>query len=361
MAVRRGPEGPWAGALLREVIARVKRGWPPGLVLFAGDEAWHLDRAKRSILDALVPDDASFGLTVFDDEKVSTATVAAAARSGGGMFASRRVVVVRDLALLEGEAEKDKIEPLAAYAADPSPDSHVLVLARALDRKRRLHASLAEAGTLLVFRSPASEPEVAEATAAVEGMAREAGIALGSGAAAFLLERVEGDFLRVAREIDKAAAWAEGATAPLTKGDLAAIVHGDAASTGWELSDAITARDGAAAARWARRLGGVRDRGEAIPIVGGIAWRARTLLKAKAMLARGAREQEVVDACRAWAYRGGLLAGLKRYTLEELLAFPARLLEADRALKGGALPARAVLESLAADLIAGSTSSGARR
>lgn len=361
MAAQRHPEGPWAGALFREIDARVKRGWPAGLVLFAGDESWHRDRAWRIVLRALVPDDASFGVTVFGDEKVPTAAVAAAARSGGGMFASRRVVLVGDLSILEGEGDKERTDPLAAYASAPPADSHVLIRARALDRKRRLHAALAEAGTLLLFRSAGSEPEVAQAVAAVESIAADKGVSLASGAAAFLLERCLADFHRVEREMEKAADWSADRAGPLTPGDLAEIVHGDAASTGWEISDAITARDAEAALRWARRLGDVRDKGEAIPIVGGIAWRARTMLKAKAMLKRGAREQQVVDACRAWAYRSTLLAGVQRYTLDELLAFPARLLEADRALKGGGLAARAVLESLANDLVTGATDSGERR
>jgi len=81
-------------------------------------------------------------------------------------------------------------------------------------------------------------------------------------------------------------------------------------------------------------------------MVGGLASRARALLRAKAMVDAGASPNEVVDAARAWYFREGLNAGLKRYTLTDLLAMPARLFEADRTFKSRSLDKGAVLESL---------------
>jgi hypothetical protein len=49
-------------------------------------------------------------------------------------------------------------------------------------------------------------------------------------------------------------------------------------------------------------------------------------------------------------YAERLHAGLRNFTLAELLAFPARLHEADLALKSRGLDHRAVLETLVADL-----------
>jgi DNA polymerase III delta subunit len=60
----------------------------------------------------------------------------------------------------------------------------------------------------------------------------------------------------------------------------------------------------------------------------------------------------VVDASRAWYFRDALAAGLRRYTLPELLAMPWRLLEADRSFKSRSLDKGAVLEALVARLTA---------
>ena len=74
--------------------------------------------------------------------------------------------------------------------------------------------------------------------------------------------------------------------------------------------------------------------------------RARVMIQAKALLAEGRRADEVVRATRAFYYRDALLQGLSRYTLEELLAFPTTILQADRTLKSRSIHPRAVLENL---------------
>jgi DNA polymerase III delta subunit len=85
---------------------------------------------------------------------------------------------------------------------------------------------------------------------------------------------------------------------------------------------------------------------EPLRIVGGLAFRARSMLTAKAMLDAGASPGQVIQAARAWAYREKLERGLAQYTLEELLGFPALLLDADRSLKSRSLDPCAVLETL---------------
>ena len=87
-------------------------------------------------------------------------------------------------------------------------------------------------------------------------------------------------------------------------------------------------------------------------ILGGIASRARTLLRAKAMTEAGASQKTVLDGARAWYFREALAQGLKRYTMRELLAMPARLLAADRSFKSRSLDKGAVLEALVAQLTA---------
>jgi len=103
-------------------------------------------------------------------------------------------------------------------------------------------------------------------------------------------------------------------------------------------------RDRAAALAAVARL--VDGGDEPIRIVGGLAYRARMMLQAKALLERGVPAQQVVQTTRSWGYRDDLMRGLSRYSLAELLAFPALLLEADRSLKSRGLGARAVLENL---------------
>ena len=145
---RRAPQTKPAGQVLADLRKRIESGWPAGLTLLTGDDLYHLDRAKRALLDALVPGGpAELGLSVFSEERVDVGVVVSAARSVG-MFSERRVVLVRDLAALDGDSE-----PLVRYAADPPAASYLLVRAPDLDRRRKLHQALVKSGRLLEFVS----------------------------------------------------------------------------------------------------------------------------------------------------------------------------------------------------------------
>lgn len=342
MAFAARSEGPWGGAALKTALAKLERGWPPGLTVLTGDDLYHLDQAQAAILSSLVPEGAgSFGLSVVGDDAITTGALVGAARSTG-MFAARRVVLLRDIAGLEGDPE-----PLAAYASRPGSDSYLIVRAPKLDRKRKLHKVLAEAGICLAFRAPSNAAGFKDLMAEIATMAAARGLSLEERAIALLPAACGPDLNRIAAELDKLALW-QGADAAkgtaIGVGAVRDLVAGSVQLSGWELADALTERDVAGALGATRRL---LDAGEEpIRMVGGLASRARALLKAKAMVEAGASPQAVVDAARAWYFREGLAKGVKRYALAELLAMPARLLEADRTFKSRSLDKGAVLESL---------------
>jgi len=337
---------PWGRPALASLVAALPKGWPEGLTVLTGDDLYHLDRAQAAILDHLVPDrSATYGLTIIGDAPIPIPQLVGLARSGG-MFATRRVVLVREVSVLEGEPD-----PLAAYAERPPTGSYILVRAPKLDRKRKLHKALAEAGTCLVFRTPANAAETKSLLAEMDAMAAERGVALDEDAARLMVDVCGHDLNRIAGELDKLSIWS-GASAPkpfrIDAATVRSLLAGSELLTGWELADALTQRRPEAAMEAARRL---LDAGEEpIRIAGGLAARARSLLKAKAMTEAGAPERAVVDAARAWYFRDALASGLKRYTLAELLAMPAQLLAVDRTFKSRSLDKGAVLESLVAQL-----------
>lgn len=346
MASSSRAEGPWGGAVWKSTLARLAKGWPSGLTVLTGDDLYHLDRAQAAILDHLVPEGrGSFALSVVGDEPTTTGALTGSARSSG-LFASRRVVFLRDISGLEGDPE-----PLAAYASSPPRDSFLIVRAPKLDRKRKLHKALAEAGVCLAFRPPENEAAFRELGAEVALMADARGLRFDDNATNFLLQVCGHDLSRIASELDKLSIWRGDAAEDRTRLDLETVrmlVAGSGLLSGWELADAVTACDAVAAIAVARRL---LDAGhEPIRIVGGLASRARSLLRAKAMSEAGASQKTVVDATRAWYFRDALAHGLKRFTRQDLLAMPARLLESDRCFKSRSLDKGAVLEVLVSRL-----------
>jgi DNA polymerase-3 subunit delta len=304
---------------LARVREKLRDGWPAGLTVLTGDDTYHLDRAQHALLETLVPpDESDFALSVFGQDRVEVGSVVSAVRSAG-MFASRRVVLVRDLLALDGEPE-----PIVEYAAAPPPRSYLLVRAPAPDLRRKLHKGLFRAGTTLAFLLPSPDAPGA-LVKNLKAVAAECGLELEPPAARLLLELFGADLYRLAGELDKLRLWMGEPARKVTEAMVREVVSSGGMISGFEVANAVMDRDRGRALAEARRL--VEAGEEPIRIVGGIAWSARKTLER----ARGAS------------------AG--RYRVEELLAFPAALLEADRTLKSRSIDPRAVLESLVDRLV----------
>jgi DNA polymerase-3 subunit delta len=319
---------------MREFEQKLRGEWPAGLTVLGGDDAYHRDRAQKALLQALAGSEPSeFGLTVYGEEKVDVATVVAAARSIG-MFSPRRVVYVQDAGLLEGDPEA-----LVAYAKSPPARSHLIVRAPALDLRRKLHQSLAKAGAFFKFEGGDPRHNQEE----IRQMAAERDLGIEPASVDFLLELTGGDLYRAANELDKIRAWIGGAGTVAT-GIVREVAAAGGLLSGWEVADAVTRRDRTEGLAAVRSLVGAGE--EPIRVIGGIAWRARILLRGRALADRGKRPDQIVRELRAFYFKDALMEGIRRYRTAELLAFPAVLLGADRTLKSRSIQPSAVLEDL---------------
>jgi DNA polymerase III delta subunit len=310
------------------------------LTVLTGGDLYHLDQAQRALIGALVPGEATdFALTTFGEQRVDVSLVVSAVRSVG-MFAQERVVLVRDVAVLDGDPE-----PLATYAKSPPAASYLIVRAPELDRRRKLHQLLSKAGRLVEFPAVAPD-ELLRLGPDVAALAREKGIALSRQTAAMLAEICGGDFYRITTEMDKIRAWrGTEADKELTPEELREVVSGSAALSGWEVASGLLRHDRAAALAALERLVGSGD--EPLRLLGGLAYRARSMLVARAMIERGVPATRAVAAARIWGEApAAAAAGLERYTLEQVMRFPSLLLQADRTLKSRSIEPRAVLGSM---------------
>jgi DNA polymerase-3 subunit delta len=269
-----------AGAELRPVY--LLAGEEHLLLLEAADalraRARELGYVEREVLDA----DGSFDW--------SDLTMAAASMS---LFATRRVI---DLRLPGGRPGKDGSAAIIKYCDQPAPDTVLLISCTQWSKQHEgAWVSAVEKAGSFVPLWPLKPNEFRDWIA--QRMTRS-GLKPDADAIEALAERVEGNLLAAAQEIDKLKLL--HGDAPLDAATLEDLVADSARFDVFRLADAALAGDGA---RALRVLAGLRAEGEQVP--GLMGW----LLNQLQMLARLAGSGNLSGALRTeriWPAREGL-------------------------------------------------------
>ena len=199
------------------------------------------------------------------------------------LFASRRLVEVR---LPTTKPGKQGAEVISRYCAEPPADICLLVTGGEWSRQHggKWSEAIARIGRVAV----AWPVKPHELTGWIESRLRSRGVRADRDAVQRLVERVEGNLLAAAQEVDKLALLAEGGV--LDAARMESLVADAARFDVFRLVDAALNGQGAQAARI---LAGLRAEGEAIPALMGM-----VVME----LQRGAALARVQD-------RGGDLAG----------------------------------------------------
>lgn len=282
------------------------------LLLEAADalrgRARELGYSEREVLDA----DGSFDWNDF-----------AASAASMSLFASRKVI---DLRLPGGKPGKDGSAALIEYCERPAPDTVLLITCTQWSKQHETAwvAAVEKAG---VFAPawPLKPNELPDWIA--QRMAR-AGLRPDRDAIAALAERVEGNLLAAAQEIDKLKLL--HGSAPLDAQTLEDLVADSARYDVFRLTDAALAGDGA---RALRVLAGLRAEGEQVP--GLMGWLLMQLQQLARLAGAGGNLAAAFRAERIWPAREGLYRkALQRADAtywERCLACAARI---DRISKG---------------------------
>ncbi len=247
-------------------------------------------------------------------------------RSAAGMslFASRRLI---DLRLPTGKPGREGGKALTAYATHAAPDTVLLVTCVAWSKKHEgaWSRALDKAGVQVVFWPPRAN----ELPGWIGARLARHGIQAAPDALALLAERVEGNLLAAAQEVEKLALLHGGGR--LDAATMESLVADSARFDIFGLTDAAFAGD---AARALRVLRGLRAEGEElIPMLG---WIVSQLHVAR-RLAVAPDFSAQARADRLWPAREQLFRKALRRTprghWERCLALAARI---DRSSKGRA-------------------------
>jgi DNA polymerase-3 subunit delta len=246
------------------------------------------------------------------------------ARSAASMslFASRRLI---DLRLPTGRPGIEGAKAITAFCADPPPDVTLVVSAMEWSNKhdgawsKKLDAS----GTMVVFAAPRLEQWGAWLTARLSSR----GLTATPDAVAMLADRVEGNLLAAAQEVDKLALLhGEGR---IDAAEMENLVADSARYDVFKLTDAAFMGEGA---RALRILAGLRSEGDELLALMG--W----LVNQLQLALRLANAQDLAAQIRAehmWQAREQLFRkALRRAPREHWLQCLARASRIDRMVKG---------------------------
>jgi len=248
------------------------------------------------------------------------------ARAGAGMslFATRRMI---DLRLPTGRPGKEGAAALVEFCADPPPDVTLLVTATTWSSKHdgAWSKKLDATGAMVVFNAPRPN----EWGSWIGARLASRGLSATPDAAALLAERVEGNLLAAAQEVDKLAVLRAGDSSRIDAAAMESLVADSARYDAFKLTDAAFAGDGA---RALHILAGLHAEGE--ELIGLMGWLVNQLqLALRLANARDFAAQARLE--RLWPAREQLFRkALRRAPREHWLQCLARASRIDRMAKG---------------------------
>jgi DNA polymerase-3 subunit delta len=309
-----------------QLAAQLARGLAP-VYLICGAEPLQLGEAAQAVR-------AAARAQGFDEREVLEVEASfdwgrlGAAAQTLSLFSARRLIELR---VPSARLGKEGGEAVRAYCDRPAADTLLLILAPELEHKEltaRWVQTVDQAGVVL----PVRQLTGGELVGWVEQRLRGHGLVPGAEVAALLAERVEGNLLAAAQEVDKLALlYGEG---PIDREGLLAAIGDSARFDVFALPDAVLGGD---RARVHRVLTGLAAEGTAPAIVlWALAKEARMLASAAFAVPKGsAAVTAALEEHRVWSSRRGLIrAALRRLKLEQLRRLVCRCAEADLQIKG---------------------------
>lgn len=282
--------------LRAEALAdHLKAGLSP-IYLIAGDEPLLVQEAGDAIRAAAR--DAGFAdREILFAERGFDWSRLAQAGANLSLFASRQIIELR---LPSGRPGRDGAKAIADYAAAPPADTLLLIVAPKLERSSREAAwvkVLAQAGAMVEIWPV----ERGKLPGWIARRARTHGLELTRDAAMLLAERVEGNLLAAAQEIDKLALLASGGPV-----DVEAVKAAVAASARYDVFGCVDAALAGDGARALAMLGGLKAEGtEPTLVLWALVRDIRTLAGAGFDAARGRSASRALAG--TWARRRQLL------------------------------------------------------
>lgn len=317
-------------ALRADQFAKHLRGDTPAPVyLVAGNEPL----LQLEAVDALRRRAREWGFgerEVFDVEAGFDWDRLVGAFSALSLFSQRRLLELR---LPGGRPGKEGAQVISDYCRAPPPDTLLLLSAGAWSRQHEGAWSRAVEKAGIVHVSWPVRPE--ELPAWISARLASRGLAAEPAAVQLLADRIEGNLLAAAQEVDKLALLLDDRERGqrITEARMQALVADSARYDLFGMADAALAGD---AVRARRMLAGLRAEGEQVAgLLPALVGPLQTLATLAAVQARGGNLAQAMEAARVWQAKQRLFRGaLARGDVQHWTAMLAWLARVDRMSKG---------------------------
>ncbi len=328
-----------------KLIEKLAGGKAVPAIVLEGSDSYLREMCRSRIVEAFVPAGTrEWALARLSAPEVGWDEILQRAQTLP-MLAPRQVIIVENAESVEklGDKSREEVaEALGKYLASPAPFTVLLLEAASLDRRQKFAKLLTEKA-LVVELTIRGE----SAAALASQMAKDLGAVIDQAAATFLAEILNGEPARMRVELEKLAAYVQGA-GRISIADVEAIVVAARKNTVWQLADMLADRKRDAALVFLDNL--LREGEQPIGIVGALAWLYRKLIEARGLPAHTAGYQAARQLGMRPEAAENAVRQAYRIPKKDLLAGLVALAEADSQLKSSNPDPRALMEFLVARL-----------
>lgn len=327
------------------------------IYLFLNPDDYLLSRRLAGLKAAMGdPEMADLNVTELETGQTDAADILYHA-STMPFLTERRLVIVREyLSQLDkrmaaskstGSAAHTEAARLLADMLELPPSNDLVFVDHGIDKRRQLWKGFRGDGGatpglahLISSKQIVSEalgtPDVRQLSGWIVRRAKDEGISIDGRAVQMLVDFVGPNLRQLTNEMQKLASYAHGRA--VTAADVRLMVSDSSEGLIWDLTDALSQRNGRKAMRSLHDL----RRGDANPfyLLTMMARQYRILIKVKDTMERGNRgENEIAREVKERPYPvKKAMQQCRGYRMDELEAVLARLLQADFAMKTGADP-----------------------
>ena len=213
--------------MARDLSAQLAAGTLDPVYILSSQQPLLIQRAVAAIQDAAVPESLrAFNYNAFEGRQITASAIVTASQTLP-MMSDRRLVYVRDLAVLPA-AELNKLAP---YLKDPNPQTVLLCVVSKLDKRIKLFQAAKKAKVLWELDAPRNLASWLRAEA------KRSGIAISAAAGKRLCDVVGKDLSRLDIALQQLSLYTEGKE--ITTDDVDDLIAHTRERSVFELTDAL--------------------------------------------------------------------------------------------------------------------------